>query len=1062
MNPAMPGRIASLVAFGALLLASPTGLGAERETADGLFVPVAAIGDPRATLPDAAPVDPDARWPEPGAVEALRSRPVAVDIARLTAARATLEDGQPARLRLNLFEDVALEAVIERTVDTRYGWSLSGRIDGDAHGSVTLVIHGDILAGAVHSREGTYVIASRNGAVHTVQQITHDFECEVHGQPQGAPFVGTTGGVSAATASDGDDGSEVDVLVLFTQAALDVEGSLRRMRASVDLAVAWANDAYEASGVDLRVNLVAAVQIDYQETRLGGGQGLTNQGVDMWRLTQATDGYMDEAHVLRDRYAADVMHLIVDQPGGGGQGSLLRVEDPAASAVSISISLTGYGAGALFAHELGHVMGLLHDRYEEGRRPNASPLAALSPWSYGYVNQRAFDSGATEESRWRTIMSYNSQCRDEGFQCRQLPRFSDPNHNYPDDSGDPLGVPGEEQTDALDGPADAVRSLNENRRLVATFRQSATRCDYRLSDERREIPASGGVFSVEVDADSSCDWSVTTFGDFLSVESDTTHNGTGRVSYRVGANDGGARVGYVTVAGETVSVFQSGAVAPASVCDRTPEFRDAIASAVGRDCAQVSEFDLLEVVTLDLQNQQIASLGPDDLTGLHNLTDLRLSGNPLGTIPDGAFRDLTNLKVLWLRRSGLTAVPRAIRRLPSLQHLDLSRNGIAELYQEDFQELLELRELRLYENDIATLPNGVFSDLRKLNYLYLSWNRITDVRKEALEGPEFLYRLDLNHNPLGELREDAFANVPNVGSLLLRNTQLKALSPATIRGLTRISDLDLSDNGIEDLAGVVFPGGNLSRLTLANNALGDIPPNVFAGFTSTNCINGQLVLDLSGNPGAPFPLTLELARVDAGHATDGPASVVVRVREGAPWPIPVRVVGTGGASFTREVTVVNGNTESEPFEVTGDVRTEVRFGAMPRIPGSYKGVRMALGEPLQLFALGDLELPVDTETHTLDLAAAFARPDTTWTFSATSANPGVATVTIVDGVLAIAPTGTGATTVTVTATTPDGERITRSFAVTVRPPAEVERGTWHGWRLELLRQLEEARTDGQP
>ena len=154
VNPAIPGRIASMVALGVLLLASPAGLGAERETPDGLFVPVAAIGDPGAALPDAAPVDPDAGWPEPGVAEALRSRPVAVDIARLTAARATLDDGQPARLRLNLFEDVAHDAVIERTGDTRYGWSLSGRIDGDAHGSVTLVVHGDILAGAVHSGKG--------------------------------------------------------------------------------------------------------------------------------------------------------------------------------------------------------------------------------------------------------------------------------------------------------------------------------------------------------------------------------------------------------------------------------------------------------------------------------------------------------------------------------------------------------------------------------------------------------------------------------------------------------------------------------------------------------------------------------------------------------------------------------------------------------------------------------------------------------------------------------------------------------------------------------------------
>ena len=85
--------------------------------------------------------------------------------------------------------------------------------------------------------------------------------------------------------------------------------------------------------------------------------------------------------------------------------------------------------------------------------------------------------------------------------------------------------------------------------------------------------------------------------------------------------------------------------------------------------------------------------------------------------------------------------------------------------------------------------------------------------------------------------------------------------------------------------------------------------------------------------------------------------------------------------------MLNGNAKSEPLEVSGDAPTRLRFEAAPRIPGSYKGLRIALGEPLRLFALDDLELEVGTETHTLDLAAAFARPDTTWTFSATSAGP---------------------------------------------------------------------------
>ena len=75
-------------------------------------------------------------------------------------------------------------------------------------------------------------------------------------------------------------------------------------------------------------------------------------------------------------------------------------------------------------------------------------------------------------------------------------------------------MPGDEPTDAVDGPADAARTLNENRLLVAGFRDSSTRCDYRLSETRQEVSASEGTFSVDVEADSSCSWKATAFGDF--------------------------------------------------------------------------------------------------------------------------------------------------------------------------------------------------------------------------------------------------------------------------------------------------------------------------------------------------------------------------------------------------------------------------------------------------------------------------------------------------------------------------------------------------------------------
>ncbi len=874
----------------------------------------------------------------------LRSRSAAVDTDQLARTRTAVAEARPAMLRLNLFPDVGLNAVIERTAETRSGYSLSGRIQGQPHSAVTLVADGQSLAGAVHAKQGTYAIVFRNGTVHSIREVEGDLQCGFDGLlPRAAVRRGPL--PLAQTASSGDDGSEIDVLVLFTEAALRKEGGLRQMRQGIDLAVAWTNDAYAAGGVNFRLNLVAAVQVDYRESEIHGGKGLFNQSEDLKRLIAPADGFMDQAHQLRDSYAADVVHLIVDQSGGGGKGSILRpnAEDPSAWAFSVSNSVSSYPP--FLAHELGHVMGLLHDRYTRG-----TPSTQLPPYAYGYVNQHAFGSGAPEEKRWRTIMSYDSQCRDAGFRCPELPRFSNPNQKYPAETGDPLGVPGDEPTDATDGPADAVRSLNENRGLIAAFRQSATRCDYSLSDERREVPAAGGLLSVELDAGSNCGWTATAYEDFLSVASNATGQGSGRLSYRVETNEGPARVGYVVVGGGALPVYQSGRVAPASVCDRTPQVRDAIVSATGSsDCGAVSEFDLLDVVALDLGNQGITTLDAGDFTGLPKLVELRLGANQFGTIPKQAFRDLANLTLLSLTDLHLTSVPMAIRGLPSLQTLLLAYNDLADLHREAFSGLSELRVLRLDNNRITTLPDGIFSDLRNLRYLHLYRNRITDVRKETLRGPTDLIRLDLSWNPVGELREDAFETIPGVIQLFLRAMQLEDVSPQTFAGLTQVAWLWLGDNRIADLSGVVLPGNTLGSLRLAGNELRAIPQGIFEGFTSAICQRRQMDLNLTGNPGSPFALMLELHRSDASNGTAGPASVLVRVPNGAPWPITVRVAATGGSSFTREVTIANGSTESEPFQVTGDGATQLRFVSQPDVPATYQGVRIVLGDTLRLW-----------------------------------------------------------------------------------------------------------------
>ena len=245
---------------------------------------------------------------------------------------------------------------------------------------------------------------------------------------------------------------EIDVAVVYTPAARDAAGGVAAIEAEIDLMVAETNQAYEKSGVNHRVMLAERSEVAYAET--GDGD------LDLDRLRDPSDGHLDSVHALRDRVGADLVHLIV---GEADDICGLAYLGPGV------FGLTVRGCGALtFAHELGHNMGLLHDRYQElhgaGRTLRAHP-------AYGYVNQRAFESGAPSSSRWFTIMGYPTQCGDAGLSCGRLPAFSSPRLRTT--AGDPVGVP-HGTGSGVNGPADAVAVLNATGPAVALWRDRVT------------------------------------------------------------------------------------------------------------------------------------------------------------------------------------------------------------------------------------------------------------------------------------------------------------------------------------------------------------------------------------------------------------------------------------------------------------------------------------------------------------------------------------------------------------------------------------------------------------
>ncbi len=349
----------------------------------------------------------------------------------LRRARAEVGDFGRSRLLFNVGERVEFDVTVDRTAWTPDGYTLSGHIDGGKGGFLTLAVHQRAVAGSIWTWGANYEVAHVGGGVHAVRQAADEpFAC---GGVAPAPSVELRAPAPASYA--GDDAAVVDIVAFWTPALEAARGGESEVKLAIDLAVAYANDALERSGALVSLNLIGAERLDVEE-------------VSMAQVLDVLKG--EHAHGRADTLGADFISAFVALNHGGLAGG--------------RESVVGNADAWVFAHEVGHNLGLLHDRG-----------AWLVP-SYSYNG--GYTSLYTNYARILcgvTIMSYTSTCLSAGLQeYRRIPFYSTPNR-YSLGTGRPLGVSRLSNVRDLDGPADAVLRINRNR--------------HRKSDIRRRRPA---------------------------------------------------------------------------------------------------------------------------------------------------------------------------------------------------------------------------------------------------------------------------------------------------------------------------------------------------------------------------------------------------------------------------------------------------------------------------------------------------------------------------------------------------------------------------------------------
>jgi Tol biopolymer transport system component len=437
---------AVLLGVGGLFLLAESAIAQDGPSGPGLFVALEIPG-----------------WQDPAADDdsIIRSRPVIVDFQVLAGIDPEAIDlALPLLVQFNLFDDASVAVVLDHA---RPRWASAG-LDcppqligyvwhgwtvGDDAGYAVMVTGPGLCYATVYFGGNNRYQVRPEGDIHVVREYdgTAPFVCGTESTGPVLPLAGPTGGTTC------DDGSRVDVIVLYTADAMVEAGGAPRIEAVIDEMIEEANlEIYPNSEIFTELRLLHKGLVEYVE---GSGTPDDHKAA----LADPWDGELDEVQPLRDAMRADLVSLITVTTGLGATAFLMDTESPAFESRGFCVldyeSLVAANNFTL-VHEFGHNMGCGHHRRSVGCEDDCDCASGAFDFSFGHTL-------TFEEIEYRTVMSTFSE-----FFSLRIPYFSNPNVTYPPGpDGVPTGIP---EGDC--NSADNAKTIELTKDTVAQFRTS--------------------------------------------------------------------------------------------------------------------------------------------------------------------------------------------------------------------------------------------------------------------------------------------------------------------------------------------------------------------------------------------------------------------------------------------------------------------------------------------------------------------------------------------------------------------------------------------------------------
>lgn len=155
----------------------------------------------------------------------------------------------------------------------------------------------------------------------------------------------------------------------------------------------------------------------------------------------------------------------------------------------------------------------------------------------------------------------------------------------------------------------------------------------------------------------------------------------------------------------TTLIPREGRAAVLPVCDRTAPVKAFLELTLKKNCAVITEGDLLAVKRIDVGHKGIKEFKKDDFTGLTNLEILNIRSNPYTALPEGLLKDLVNLKTIVIIGTSLRNYPDDFLAFnPNIENVHAFRNQVRSLSESIFERLGNARGMKIIDFDGTLQP----------------------------------------------------------------------------------------------------------------------------------------------------------------------------------------------------------------------------------------------------------------------------------------------------------------------------------------------------------------------